>query len=119
MCSSYCCLKRMEIMANDVCNAFLNDNINETIMIKQPPGFEDVNHPQKVCLLRKALYGLKQVPRSWYAKLTNLFTLNRNSKQVWIIVYVDDLIFTSNCIHAVNSITKLVLNNSNVEILAF
>lgn len=109
-------------------------NINDIIMIKQPPDFEDVNHPQKVCLLRKALYSLKQAPRSWYVKFMNffinirflnnhrdssLFNLDCNSKQVWILVYVDDLIFISNCIHTVNSIIKLFVLNSNAEILAY
>ncbi|GJV97342.1 hypothetical protein Tco_1548919 [Tanacetum coccineum] len=28
-------------------------------------GFRDLDHPEKVYLLRKALYGLKQAPRAW------------------------------------------------------
>lgn len=92
-------------------------------MVKQPSRIADTNYLNEVCLLKKALYGLKQAPRSWYAKLTNflidigfansdsyssLFTLNHNSTQVWLLVYVDDLIFANNCIHTINCVISLV-----------
>nr|GFA58710.1 putative Gag-Pol polyprotein [Tanacetum cinerariifolium] len=43
--------------------------IKEEVYVKQPDGFVDPNHPEKVYCLRKALYGLKQAPRAWYDEL--------------------------------------------------
>ena len=61
--------------------------------------------------LRKAIYGLRQSPRAWRNFLLpiltelgavcshsdpSLFTVNRGSNTVIIIVYVDDILFTGN-----------------------
>lgn len=35
----------------DVRNAFLNDDINELVFMRQPPGFEAKDQPNKVCKL--------------------------------------------------------------------
>ncbi|GJR88957.1 putative ribonuclease H-like domain-containing protein [Tanacetum coccineum] len=58
----------------DVKSAFLYGNIIEEVYVKQPPGFEDPAHPNKVYRVVKALYGLHQA-----SKKEN--------------VYVDDIIF--------------------------
>lgn len=64
-----------------------------------------------MCKLNKALYGLKQVPQAWYYELrnfllglgfenarsdTSLFTFIKKGRITYILVYVDDLIVTSN-----------------------
>ncbi|GKD92889.1 putative ribonuclease H-like domain-containing protein, partial [Tanacetum coccineum] len=49
----------------DVKSAFLYGNITEEVYVKQPPGFEDPSHPNKVYRVVKALYGLHQAPRAW------------------------------------------------------
>jgi hypothetical protein len=36
--------------------------LEEEVYVKQPPGFESVEFPHKVYMLRKVLYGLKQAP---------------------------------------------------------
>ncbi|GJU54341.1 retrovirus-related pol polyprotein from transposon TNT 1-94 [Tanacetum coccineum] len=45
-------------------------NITEMVYVKQPPGFEDHAHPNKVYRVVKALYGLHQAPRAWYERLS-------------------------------------------------
>ncbi|GJV93146.1 retrovirus-related pol polyprotein from transposon TNT 1-94 [Tanacetum coccineum] len=48
--------------------------------VAQPEGFIDLDHPEKVYLLRKALYGLKQAPREWYDELSNFLMSKGFSK---------------------------------------
>ncbi|GJR24801.1 putative ribonuclease H-like domain-containing protein [Tanacetum coccineum] len=56
--SSY---KEMDVKS---CNLTIG-NITEEVYVKQPPGFEDPAHPNKVYRVVKALYGLHQAPRAW------------------------------------------------------
>lgn len=95
----------------DVNNAFLNGTIEEEIFMQQPYGFVHPQHPQYVCKLHKALYGLKQAPRAWYQALrsflvdcgfsnaksdASLFVYHTDSIIAYFLVYVDDIILTSN-----------------------
>nr|GEW58653.1 putative ribonuclease H-like domain-containing protein [Tanacetum cinerariifolium] len=49
----------------DVKSAFLYGTIEEEVYVCQPPGFEDLDYPDKVYKVVKALYGLHQAPRAW------------------------------------------------------
>src|SRR5579862_2258849 len=95
----------------DVKSAFLNGLLEEEVYIEQPDGFHNDKSSDLVCKLRKALYGLKQAPRAWYSRLdtylrkigfgkglvdSNLYVKTEQSKQLVVIVYVDDIIFGGN-----------------------
>lgn len=93
----------------DISNAFLHGNLEERIVVSQPQGFVDQRFPHHVCLLMKALFGLKQAPLMWFRRLEcflksigfiqsindpSLFTLNTGNEQVFIFIYVDDMVVT-------------------------
>ncbi|GKA87413.1 putative ribonuclease H-like domain-containing protein, partial [Tanacetum coccineum] len=54
----------------DVKIAFLYGKIEEEVYVCQPPGFEDLDFPDRVYKVEKALYGLHQAPRAWYETLS-------------------------------------------------
>jgi hypothetical protein len=72
----------------------------------QPPGYEQ-GGPGIACHLQKTLYGLRQAPRAWHARLKQvlesagfqaseadpgLFILSYKTYNVYIVVYVDDIL---------------------------
>ena len=105
------CLRQL-----DVQNAFLHGVLEEEVYMKQPPGFENKKCPSFVCKLKKAIYGLKQAPRAWYSRLssklldlgfvmsksdTSLFIYRKGSVEIYMLIYVDDIIVTSSSHEAV------------------
>nr|GFA83584.1 retrotransposon protein, putative, unclassified [Tanacetum cinerariifolium] len=56
--------KRTIVYQMDVKSAFLYGTIEEEVYVCQPPGFEDLEHPDKVYKVVKALYSLHQAPRA-------------------------------------------------------
>nr|GFC17322.1 ribonuclease H-like domain-containing protein [Tanacetum cinerariifolium] len=48
----------------DVKSAFLYGKIKEEVYVFQPPGFKDLDFPDKVYKVKKGLYGLHQAPRA-------------------------------------------------------
>lgn len=101
--------KRWKLHQMDVKNAFLYGDLDHTIHMEQPKGFENKMFPNHVCRLQKAIYGLKQSPRAWFGKMGEFFEHNdyvmskadasmfiktNQGKVVIVLVYVDDMIIT-------------------------
>lgn len=91
----------------DVKTAFLNGELQEEIYMEQPEGYIKQGEEQLVCKLIKSLYGLKQSPRAWNKKLNEeltkagfarcesdhcVYLKKDETGQVYLLVYVDDLI---------------------------
>ena len=89
--------------------------------MSQPPGFRDQSSPHFVCCLKKAIYGLKEAPRAWYTALkqallefgfvntksdSSLLVYTIASITAYFLVYVDDLIITSNNSHFAASVIQ-------------
>ncbi|GJY69944.1 ribonuclease H-like domain-containing protein [Tanacetum coccineum] len=82
-----------------------------------PKGFASKENNNKVCKLVKSLYGLKQAPRKWNEKLViilnknrfvqsindhSLFTKTKDNKFIALLVYVDDIVVTGNCVNEID-----------------
>ena len=62
----------LEVHQIDFKNAYLNGKLNETIYMRQPPGFAAPGQEHLVWKLNKALYGLKQAGLMWYRVVCKL-----------------------------------------------
>ncbi|GKE32642.1 putative ribonuclease H-like domain-containing protein, partial [Tanacetum coccineum] len=67
---AYASFKDFVVYQMDVKSAFLYCKIEEEVYVCQPPGFEDLEFPDRVYKVEKALYGLHQAPRAWYDTLS-------------------------------------------------
>jgi len=100
--------KGFKLFQMDVKSAFLNGFIEEDVYIRQPLGFENPEHLDRVFKLQKDLYGLKQAPRALYTRLKmflleqgfemgsvdkTLFLLKQCNDTLIVQIYVDDIIF--------------------------
>ncbi|KAL9233094.1 hypothetical protein vseg_008132 [Gypsophila vaccaria] len=118
-------IRKWELHQMDVHNAFLHGDLSEEVYMRMPPGFSR-GVQGKVCRLRKSLYGLRQAPRCWYAKLASaliaygfemsisdnsLFTYRKNSVELHILVYVDDLVIAGNQSAAISDFKSYLSKN--------
>ena len=99
----------LELEQLDIKTAFLNGDLEETIYMQQPPGYQE-GGSGVACRLVKALYGLRQAPRAWHTRLkaeleaigftateadASLFVRNHKDHAVYLLVYVDDILIVS------------------------
>nr|GEV35421.1 putative ribonuclease H-like domain-containing protein [Tanacetum cinerariifolium] len=116
----------------DVKSAFLYETIEEEVYVCQPPGFEDLDHPDKVYKVVKTLYGLHQAPRAWYETLANyllengfqkgkidqiLFIKRQKGDILLVQIYVDDIIFGAKNKDLCKSFEKLMKDNFQTSLI--
>nr|GEW49385.1 ribonuclease H-like domain-containing protein [Tanacetum cinerariifolium] len=114
----------------DVNNAFLYGDLDGEIYMTIPQDFSDKDNKGKLCKLVKSLYGLKQPPRKWNEKLVgvlkdhgftqsvndrSLFTLTKKDKFIALLVYVDDIFITGNCVDEINEFKIYLKSKFNIK----
>nr|GEW30035.1 hypothetical protein [Tanacetum cinerariifolium] len=107
---AYVSFKDFVLYQMDVKSAFLYRKIEEEVYVCQPPGFKDLEFPDRVYKVEKALYCLHQAPKAWYETLSTylldngfhrgqidktLFIKMSKGNILLVQVYFDDIIFGS------------------------
>ncbi len=114
----------------DFATAFLNSSLNEKIYLEiPPPCFDLANKDNFVWKLNKALYGLDNAAKvlndtlKKFLKENNYFAfkscpciLVNERKDIYILVYVDDLLIASHDLYIVNECIKLMCSKFNVTV---
>nr|GEX25418.1 ribonuclease H-like domain-containing protein [Tanacetum cinerariifolium]GEX31345.1 ribonuclease H-like domain-containing protein [Tanacetum cinerariifolium]GEX92039.1 ribonuclease H-like domain-containing protein [Tanacetum cinerariifolium] len=103
---------------------------DEEIYMTIPKGFANKYNKNKVCRLVKSLYGLKQAPRKWNEKLVkvlkendfvqsvndhSLFTKSKNNKFIALLVNVDDIVITGNCVDEIEKFKKFLESKFKIK----
>ncbi|KAL5757095.1 hypothetical protein ACOSQ2_021841 [Xanthoceras sorbifolium] len=113
-------MHNLELEQLDVKTAFLHGELEETIYMQQPEGFEIEGKKDHVCLLKKSLYGLKQSPRQWYKRFDSFmighgysrsqydscvyFRKLKDGSFVYLLLYVDDMLIAAKDIFELNKL---------------
>ena len=102
-----------ELHQLDVKTMFLHGDLEETIYMMQPKGFERPGEEQNVCLLKKSLYGLKQSSKQWNLKFHEHLVRMKFERSnfdscvyvkkvgerivVYLLLYVYDILVAGSC----------------------
>ncbi|CAI7784368.1 unnamed protein product [Closterium sp. NIES-53] len=108
-----------ELHSLDFSTTFLQGSLHEEIWLRRPPGFTGSFPPGTQWSLRRPVYGLRQAPREWHNTLrTTLAALgfspstadpslflrtDTSLPPLYILVYVDDLVFATEALALVKS----------------
>lgn len=100
--------RKMKLKQFDVKTAFLYGDLQESVFMKQPVGYD--NGSGRVCKLLKSLYGLKQSSRCWNKRFTDfitkfdfkpcsadpcVFVREKFKKMTVLAIYIDDGLIAS------------------------
>lgn len=118
----------LEMAQFDVKTAFLYGDLDETILMDFPEGYENKNG--KVCKLEKSLYGLKQSPRQWNLKFKEFLTKFKlkpsindsclyydEERTIFLAIYVDDGIIVSKNKDQVTGLLKFLESKLEIKSL--
>jgi hypothetical protein len=99
--------EKMHLIQFDVSTAFLYGELEETVFMRQPQGYEYEDGSSKVCQLKKSLYGLKKAPRCWNKRLgvflqrhgfkasdadPCLYIREKGGQKLILVIYADGLL---------------------------
>lgn len=120
----------LELHQMDVKTAFFNGDVEETIYMVQPKGFETKGSKYLVCKLNKSNYGLKQASRQWYRKfdqIISFFGFKENvmhqcvyhkitgGKFIFLVLYVDDILLASSDIGLLHETKRFLSKNFKMK----
>lgn len=124
-------VRKMIVKHVDVKTAYLYGELDEVIYMRQPPGYQSGDKSQ-VCLLKKSIYGLKQGARKWNQKIDEilrkfgfdkskedpcLYVKVINERQIFILIYVDDLIIICYLLQEFLEIKEFLERNFKITVL--
>ncbi|KAK8936826.1 hypothetical protein KSP39_PZI012397 [Platanthera zijinensis] len=92
--------RRWPLFQLDIKNAFLNGDLQETVYMQQPPGFETTGESQV----------LREIGFTRSSADFSLFTRHRPTGTVILLVYVDDIIITGDDSQGIQAV-KIHLNS--------
>ena len=119
----------LELEQLDIKTAFLNGDLEETIYMQQPPGYQEGGSGM-ACRLVKALYGLRQAPRAWHTRLkaeleaigftateadASLFVRYHKDHAVYLLVYVDDILIVSSSAESVKGVKDMLTSTFDLR----
>ena len=119
----------LELEQLDIKTAFLNGDLEETIYMQQPPGYQEGGSGM-ACRLVKALYGLRQAPRAWHTRLkaeleaigftateadASLFVRHHKDHSVYLLVYVDDILIVSSSAESVKQVKEMLTSTFDLR----
>ncbi|GBN15796.1 Retrovirus-related Pol polyprotein from transposon TNT 1-94 [Araneus ventricosus] len=123
------CLHEWKNCQIDIKCAYLYAPIKETILMKQPQGFINLDKPNHVCLLKCALYGLHQSGREWFYKIHSVLeSLNFQTldwvncvcvykNNIVLLLYVDDIVIFGRTEQHITDIVKLFSDKFDLKVL--
>uniref|UniRef100_A0A3Q7HMW1 Reverse transcriptase Ty1/copia-type domain-containing protein n=1 Tax=Solanum lycopersicum TaxID=4081 RepID=A0A3Q7HMW1_SOLLC len=103
--------KQWGLSQMNVKNAFINKDLVKEVYLKNTPRYDCP--PNKVRRLHCALYSLKQCPQAWY--YTSPFIPKTTKGIVLLILYVDDMIITSDDTVKISEVKNFLSTNFEMK----